>query len=119
MAKRQNVRVVPSPEVQGEGSWVKVKALTVDQYNRNQELQRRVREAVQTNDTATITEVEQETRKLFAECILDWDWVDDTDAPLPCPHNNPSVFGVLTMDEMLFIGGLFRNTPEQKKDVTT
>ena len=35
--------------------------------------------------------------------VLDWNWVDDDDDPLPNPHNKPEIFDLLTKYEVAFI----------------
>lgn len=113
MPARQNVKTIPTPLLQGEDSWVKIKALTVEQYNRNQAIQRDARQP-----DADPEDLEQRTSQLFSEVVLDWNWVDDAGQPLPKPQGNPQVFrdGLLTMPELFFIAEALRPTDGEKKD---
>ncbi len=100
MPSRQNVKQVPSDEVQGEGSWIKVRPYTVAQHNRRVGLLRRAQAAETEAETQA---VEAELWALFAEVVVGWNWVDDEGKPLPKPSDT-GVYELLTMPEMQFIG---------------
>lgn len=100
MPARQNVKQVPSDEVQGEGSWIKVRPYTVAQHNRRAALLRRAQAAETDAETQAI---EAELWSLFAEVVVAWDWVDDEGKPLPSP-SLPSTYELLTMPELMWLG---------------
>ena len=105
MAKRQSVFLVPSDEVQGEGSWIKLKAI---KYG----LSKRV--AVELEGVSDAEKLEVNAR-LIAEHLLGWNWVDDNDEPLPVPSENPDVLDDLTSQELEFIGEAMQGTVARKK----
>lgn len=47
--------------------------------------------------------------------VLDWNWVDDNDDPLPKPENNPDVFRQLNGPEMNFISDSLTGNDETEK----
>lgn len=111
MPARQNVKTIPTPAVQGDDSWIKIKAMTVEQFNRNQAI---LRQAQQPDANAET--LDSLATELFAEVVMDWNWVDDDGKPLPKPNGNPKVFGTLTMAELLTIGEALRPAIDEKKD---
>lgn len=111
MPARQNVKTIPTPAVQGDDSWIKIKAMTVEQFNRNQAI---LRQAQQPDADAEA--LDSLATELFAEVVLDWNWVDEEGKPLPKPNGNPEVFGTLTMMELLTIGEALRPAKDEKKD---
>lgn len=102
---------VPTPDVQGEDSWLKLAPMTVQQFNRNA----RIAELANKGNPEG-ADLETESRELYAEIVLDWNWVDNDGTPLPKPFNNPAVFDQLTMLELNCIGtsALQTITPAKK-----
>lgn len=96
MAQRLNIKHIPSDDVQGEGSSVKIRALTVAQYKRRLSL-------LQDAQKGASDASEQAMRELFAEVVVAWDWVDDEGKPLPSP-SLPSTYELLTMPELMWLG---------------
>lgn len=119
MAKRNNIIIVPTPEVQGEDSWIKVRALTVEEYNRTQRIPDEIRKAQEAGDLERIAELEKESWADTASVLLDWNWVDDEGKPLPNPHDNPDVFKHLTMHEIFAIGEAMNPYSQQQKKTET
>jgi len=119
MPKRIRVREIPSPELQGEDSWVKVKAPTMAEFNQIQSLPAQMQELAATEGVAAdvIKKMAKEYEELIAQFILEWNWVDDDDKPLPQPHNNPEIFDQLTAPEVMWLGGVLnpQNDVWQKK----
>lgn len=100
MPARQNLKTVASDEVQGDGSWVKLRPYTVAQHNLRAVLLRRAQAAETEAETQAI---EAELWALFAEVVVSWNWVGDDDKPLPQP-TDAGVYQLLTMPEMQFLG---------------
>lgn len=93
MAKRKHKTVfkVDSEEVQGEGSFVIVRRMTWDdaEYLFSEE-------NTETDQRAIAAE-------FLPKLIVDWDWVDDNDNPLPKPKEDPSVIKRLPLAELNFL----------------
>ena len=58
--------------------------------------------------------IEKKAREFFARHVRSWNWVDDNSDPLPQPHGNPDVFGLLLQDELAFIAKYLRGQAEQQ-----
>ncbi len=118
MPERQRIQVINAEEVQGKDSWVKIKAMTVEQFNRKQAVSRGVQglKPDAENYEARVTELDVESNALMAECVLEWNWVDDDGNPLPQPAGNPEVFKTLTMAELMFLAQYLDGTTSQKKE---
>jgi hypothetical protein len=101
---------------QGEDAYIVLKRLTVDEaYQFNKQLTEWASEALA--GSSEPDEREQEARKLYADMILDWNWVDSDDKPLPKPNGNPDVIGQLWSEELNWISlAILGQTPEQQKD---
>lgn len=105
---------------QGEDAFVVIKRPTVEEaYQFNKFLTRLPVNGV----SLTPDEVErneQEARERFAEIVMDWNFVDDEDNPLPKPHHNPDAIALLLSEELQWIvGAILGNTPGEKKLTTT
>lgn len=92
MAHRKNKSVirVNSEEVQGEGSFVLVKRMTWD----DAEILLADGEGKDQREVA---------KEFLPRLILDWDWVDDNDQPLPKPREDPEVIKRLLLPELNFL----------------
>lgn len=95
MAKRTSVRKFSTEEVQGEGSYVILSSLTVNE----------VRELRKKGKDEDFDAFEGGIDLLTAH-ILKWDWVDNEGKPLPLPKNDPTVVGQLTHEEADFLSDL-------------
>lgn len=95
MAKRQNVVTVPSDTVQGEGSWVKLRKLTVG------EAKTLARTAETLNGGGEVAI--QMTGEILASHIVGWDWVGTEGEPLPLPKDKPEIIDELTGEELNFL----------------
>jgi hypothetical protein len=110
----KNIHLV-STEIQGSDSWVDIKPLTVEQYNRATDLVLEARESEV--DQAVRAALDLKQRELFAEVVAGWNWVDNDDKPLPSPAGNPGVFELLTMAELNYIGeAINKGMTIEKKD---
>lgn len=100
MSKRQNVRRIQTPKLQGEGSFVEFKRFTYGES-------KAVRAA--NGEHGGDSEWEQaESTRLLGEHLISWSWVDDDGAPLPLPKDDPTVVDLLTDEELGFLMDLFK-----------
>lgn len=95
MAERQSVVRTKSFSVQGAGSWVKLRKLSLGQVSEFQAM------AEQNLD---IDEETTELIKLVEAQVVDWNWVDDEGDPLPLPSKMDDI-NVLTAEEFNFLLG--------------
>ena len=110
MAKRQTVKRHETPEIQGEDSFVVVTGIKVRDIRklrkmvRNEGLQERNEEHREKGEPEEepIDEFE-ESLKLIAKHVADWDWVDDDGEPLLVPKEHPEVMDELTNEEAVFL----------------
>lgn len=105
MPKRQYIRTVETPELQGEDSWIKIRDLN---YGYVKQLQKEMagmkpEEQVKKND------------ELIRKVVVDWNWVDDDDQPLPTPKDDETVVDRLTANEVLFISRQVQGNPDDRK----
>jgi len=96
MAKRLNVYRVDSSIVQGEGSFVEIRALTRDQAKEDR------KELVAARDLSD-DQQEEASDAWIASMVAGWDWVDDNGLPLPLPGTDVSVIGKLSIQELGFL----------------
>lgn len=81
MAKRRSTYRANSEEVQGEGSFVVLKAVPY----------KVAREALALRDDSagvSLVEAERYVRSLIAGSIVKWNWVDDDGGPLSIPEGD-------------------------------
>jgi len=90
MAQRQTVIKVPTPEIQGEGSYVEIQQMTVAEAQAYQE---RINSGI--DDATLVTEV-------LIKYVVGWDWVDENGDPLPLPSEKGDVMHLLS-HELLFL----------------
>jgi hypothetical protein len=108
VAQRLSVKTVPSVEVQGEGSWVKLRAVTVGEA----EDMRSLADLPEDENSPEYRAKQDDIFKKLATIVIEWDWVDDDGTPLPCPPKDWTVFKRLTTDEMAFLNRAM--VPSQK-----
>lgn len=99
---------VDSTEVQGEGSWVRVRRLT---WGEIKALSRR-QEAIKEDQEQAI----EVTDELLAEHALAWNWVDDDGAPLPQPKGNVGIIDQLTDEEFSFLADAITGNERERKN---
>ena len=101
MPQRQNVVEVPTVEVQGDGSWIKVRRPTVEEVKANQKRQD-ARENARLRGEVSESDVEGEydrTCKQALSYVVSWNWVDDDGNNLP-PPTTEGVHDLLTDREI-------------------
>lgn len=111
MPKRIKVRKVETPELQGDDSWVTLQSPTMEEYEAFGTV---LKSAQAEND-------ENAVYQQLSKFVIEWNWVDDDDVPLPQPHDNPDVFRKLTGAELGFLSRSLQSTSDvwQKKAVKT
>ena len=95
MAQRQKKkhRRVPSDAVQGEGSFVLVRTPGFSD----------LKDLGEIDDLSDTNQAVKAIGPLLASLVIDWDWVDDEDNPLPKPSDQPGVIDDLTFQEQKFL----------------
>ena len=91
MPERKHLRCrrIDSEEVQGDGSWVKIKSPSMDDIKNAGEI------------PEELTAQMEYSQKLMSQLIIDWNWVDDEGNPLPKP--SPAVLADLPFEEVTFL----------------
>jgi len=97
MPKRKYVhkRKVDSEEVQGKDSWVILMTPTFGDYK-----------SIETGvpqEEGDSSAMMQFGISLLKTLIVDWNWVDDDDKPLPKPAENPDIVDDLPFQELIFL----------------
>jgi len=103
MPKRQSIKRIESTEVQGEGSYVVVRRQLVSEMRKfaSGETWKQIQkmQSGELEDPALALAMAQEA----TERVIEWNWVDDDDNPLPLPKDDPEVFDKLTDEEFAFL----------------
>lgn len=92
MAQRVSTRKVLSDEVQGEGSYVMLRALPYSMISQ--------RAKINQDDFDQVLAFNQQ---FIASVVADWNWVDDAGELLPLPADDPTVVDRLVIPEFEFI----------------
>jgi len=104
MAQRLNITTHASDAVQGEGSYVKVRAVTWGES-------KRLALAFEGMDMATKFEAADDQ---LVQRVVEWNWVDDEGVVLPLPKDDPTVVDRLTDAERGFLARVFEGKAEEK-----
>ena len=116
MPQRQSIIMYDSTEVQGEGSWIKVRMIT---HGQGKNFQRQFADVVGTEGKDISAERRAEfsaaSDGLIVSQVFDWNWVNDEGEPLPLPKDDPSVVDYLTEFEHKFIASAMQGEGERKK----
>lgn len=134
MPKRQFIITHDSDDVQGEGSYIKLRSVTygegkqmrkqMDAFTqRREELNAKLsngasdaeKKKLRSQLEAVDAEVQALNEQVLVDKIYEWNWVDDNDQPLPLPKDDPKVIDTLTTGEMQFIQAKLRGTDEDRK----
>jgi len=113
--QRQSIVTFDSTEVQGEGSWIKVRMIT---HGEGKAFQRQYSDVMGGIDKVPFErrqEFQQASDALVVSQVFDWNWVDDNGEPLPLPKDEPSVVDALTEFEHRFIGQSLQGEGLRKK----
>ena len=125
MAKRQSVKKVSTEELQGEGSFVVVSAVKTKEIKTTRRLSKAAEQAQKAVDKLRkagdedIEDAEsfdgfQAGLDMIQRHLVDWNWVDDEDVPLPKPKDHPEVVDELSTDEVTFLANLLTGEEESK-----
>ena len=111
MPSRQRTRQITGGP-QGDDAFILVRYLTVGDskalYAEGDALRKR---AEASDDPELVKALNEKANEMLAEFVMDWNWVDDDDKPLPKPKGKPAVFDLLLTNEIQWltqaaIGGL-------------
>ncbi|MBU0847016.1 hypothetical protein KKH23_07470 [Patescibacteria group bacterium] len=116
MPKRQNIVQLDSSKVQGEGSYVIVRRQIVEEMRTFLSSETWAELQKSLKDDATGGAVVIDIAKEASGRIIEWNWVDDNDDPLPLPKDDPEVFDRLTDQEFMFLSNALgsREAEERK-----
>lgn len=119
MPKRRSVIQIACDEVQGEDSWVKLRVLTyVEQRDMLKEARKRRKKRREERrvdveefgdddnlyDLGLAPEDMDEILSKYVDHIVEWNWVDDDDKPLPQPGTVENPLTLLNTVEIAFLG---------------
>lgn len=116
MAQRQNIITFDSTEVQGEGSWIKVRMIT---HGQRKAYVARYGDIIGKNANDIPAEQRAEFQAandaLLVQSVVGWDWIDDNGDALPLPKDDPGVLDLLTETEAAFIAQAMQGEGVRKK----
>lgn len=128
MPKRQSTKTIPTPEMQGDDSWIKVRPPTYKEAKKQRKLIREIefrREAIEgaggdiVKEHEIEDELEQNGLEAMASFFVEWNWVDDDENPLEQPFNNPAAFEQCDAFEIKYLGKVMQDlmgSEDEKKD---
>jgi len=107
MSKRQCFYTANSTEVQGEGSWVQFRYMSLGESK-----------AIHNQHASTADDMQKAKVgfDLLASHIVGWNWVDNNDQPLPLPKDDPSVMDQLLEPELEFLQRAFSRKEKEKEE---
>lgn len=116
MPQRQSIVTYDSTEVQGEGSWIKVRLISHGESKRiMRDYGGLVGKSVDDIGVEKFTDMQVANDDLIAQKVAGWNWVGDDGEPLPLPQDDPAVLDLLTEFEHQFIARAMRGEGERKK----
>lgn len=104
MPTRLIVKKYASEEVQGDDSFVEVSGIKVGEIRQLREMR----------DGGEDFNWLESSLELVARHIVNWNWVDDEDEPMPLPSEDPSVVNDLYHYELEFLSGIIMGGDEAK-----
>lgn len=114
MAKRQAILTFDTEEVQGEGSFVKLRMPLWGEIKKQRKQLREMEEADKSKFEIEDVKIGM-TETMLINAIVEWDWVDEEDNPLPRPKDEPAVIERLLSNEIEFLAVKLKGE-EEKKD---
>lgn len=105
MPKRQNVIEVDTTDVQGEDSWVKIKAVSYGEM-------RVLQQHSGSSDPEKMAAVEAAVKAN----VVRWNWVDDDGEPLPQIADNPDIIYTLTQHEYMALVKALAGSMKDRKN---
>lgn len=95
MPKRKSTERYDSTDIQGEGSYVVLHKLTVGQIKQMRKASRSDGDSDEMSFDVGLDTI--------ADSIVEWNWVDDNDEPLPLPTDDETIIDRLNSDEVTFL----------------
>lgn len=105
MPKRKVTKKYPTPELQGEGSWVVFRYLKVSDIQKIKEEAKAEGEDYNYFDGGL---------QMLEKRLVRWNWVGDEGEPLPQPTEDPSIIGELNELEIEGLTDILLSTTESK-----
>lgn len=105
MPKRRGTQKINSEQVQGDASWVEIDSLTVKEVK---EMRKLASQDDYDNFDAGIT--------IIKNHVLNWNWVDYDNTPLPTPQDSPDIVDSLTVDEVNFLASALMGETDEAKN---
>ncbi len=107
MPKRSSCRVIKTPDLQGDDSFVLVSMLTLGESDEWDVARAGWQKLAKKGDEESRRKASEASKRYTCETlarhVLDWNWVDDAGAPLAKPKGDPAVFDRLTAEELDFV----------------
>ncbi len=122
MAKRQAILTFDSEDLQGQGSFVKIRMPAwgdIKKLRKTEAILAAEEKEAEGNAHAVADIADRRlalTEDLIVAHVVEWDWVDDEDNPLPRPKNSPEVLDQLTVTEIEFLAGAMGGNDEQEEN---
>lgn len=95
------ILTITSPDIQGDGSWIKIRPLTHAQARELENLKFAYAKDPVGFD---LSAVRQQGDDLLVDHLVEWNWTDEDGAPLPLPKDDPTVIERMLERELDFIG---------------
>ena len=104
MPKRKSrVQQIPTPEAQGDDSWVEIRRMSWGE----------IKALLKRSNRGDEEEKLAANEEMVKKYVLSWNWVDDDDSPLPFPSNGG--LDELTDQEFRYLVDLVTGELERKK----
>ena len=120
MPKRVTIHQIPTPDLQGDDSYIQVKPLPYSvarQIRKFDDPTRRAELSAAERDAWNAEEI-QLTEQMIFESLVGWNWGDDEGNTLPLPRSRDDL-DKLTSNEVLFIVlAITGRTPAEAKNST-
>ncbi len=101
MPQRQGITRIDCEAVQGPGSYVKVRRLTVGD--------------IRLLSKGNLDQFEV-SESVIRDRIVEWNWADDEGHPLPQVQEDPAVFDSVTDQELTFLAQAIAGNAEARKN---
>ena len=106
MPKRKSTIRINSESVQGDDSFVVLRRLTVGE----------MKSSMSAPDDEDGIASFSRSLKMYYDHVVEWNWVDDDDAPLPQLKDDPELVDRLTDAEVLFLARGLAGAEEELKN---
>jgi len=103
MPERNITKRIDSKEIQGEGSYVVLRRLTIG-YVKAMRRNEKGESNLELNEQAVL------------DHLVEWNWVDSDGKPLPIPKDAPEILDAMTFEETDFLIGSLFGSDEVRKN---